>query len=124
MILRWMPKRFAICRWDPDASIPHWARNQPFYSMTRTPNEFSIVCDVSGVPSEFPADRGWRALEVAGPMDLSTVGVLASLLTPLAQAGIAIFAISTFDTDYILVKESAAESAENALRMAGHEVGV
>lgn len=123
MILKWMPMRLAICRFRPDALIPEWAGSHAFGSVTRTANELSIVCEERVVPEDIPADRGWSALEVAGSMDLSTVGVLASLLTPLAQANIAIFAISTFDTDYILVREMVAEVAEKALRMAGHEVG-
>lgn len=80
------------------------------------------MCDESEIPAEVHAERGFRALKVVGPLDFSLVGVLASIAMPLAQAGISIFAISTFDTDYILIREQQLPSAVAALREAGHEV--
>lgn len=118
-----LPGRFAIARLDPGSDIPGWAWSGAFASVSRTKTELSILCDESAVPPEIVADRGWCGFAVAGPMDLSTVGVLASIAQPLAEAGIAIFAISTFDADVILVREGTAGEAVVALRDAGHEVG-
>jgi uncharacterized protein len=118
-----LPGRFAIARLDPGEAVPAWAWVGAFASVSRTSRELSIVCAEDGVPPEVVAERGWRAFEVSGPMDLSTVGVLASIAQPLAEAGIALFAISTFDTDYVLVSGETAGEAAIALRDAGHEVG-
>lgn len=121
--LRWLPGRFAIARLDPAAEVPSWAWSGDFASVSRSATELSIVTDQAAIPGEVAAERGWRALVVAGAMDLSIVGVLASITKPLADAGIALFAISTFETDYILIKEEWAAKAAEALRSAGLEVG-
>ena len=107
---------FAICSLKRDSPLPEWATSSDFYSITRTYDELSIVCLESAVPEGVQCERGWRCFRVAGTMDLSAVGVLASLAGPLAEAGISIFAISTFDTDYLLVKAEAVEKAMVALR--------
>jgi hypothetical protein len=87
-----------------------------FWSVTRTDGELSIVCDEGSVPPSCPrVETGWRALRLAGPIDLGETGVMASLAQPLAAEGIALFAISTFDTDYLLVRESDVERALAAL---------
>jgi hypothetical protein len=117
---------FAIVRLDPNVNIPAWAQpEQPteFLSITRTRDELSIVCESSQVPVELAAERGWRCLKVAGPLDFSLVGVLASLAEPLARAGIPIFSISTFDTDYLLVNAAKLEAAIAALESMGHIAG-
>jgi uncharacterized protein len=111
----------AVCRLDPHAAIPGWATGA-FVSITRAAEELSIVCAERDVPPDAQAERGWRALVVAGPLAFSLTGVLAALATPLAAAGIPIFAISTFDTDYVLVRSSDVAAAINALRSAGHRV--
>ena len=116
-----LPVRLAICRLAPDAALPSWAAG-PFVSLTRTVAELSIVCAESAVPEGVAANRGWRALAVAGPLDFSLTGVLASLAQPLAAAGISIFAISTYDTDYLLAPESGLPKAVEALSAAGHSV--
>jgi len=121
--LTMLPGRFAIARIDPGAEVPSWAWRGAFASVSRTASELSIVCEDLAVPDDIQVDRGWRALAVAGPMDLSSVGVLASIASPLAGAGIALFAVSTFETDIILVREGDAAKAAEALRSAGHEVG-
>lgn len=90
--------------------------------MTRTQDELSIVCDAVNVPSDVKQDRGWRCLKLDGPLDLSLTGVLASVLEPLAEARVSIFAIATFDTDYLLVPNAQLDSATAALRAAGHVV--
>ena len=117
-----LPDTFSICRLDPDARVPAWADARPFTSITRTADELSLVCLDKNIPTEVIANHGWRCLKVEGPLDLSLTGILASLAAPLAEARIGIFAISTFDTDYLLVKEQALTEAIAVLEEAGHIV--
>jgi hypothetical protein len=117
-----LPDRFAVCRLRADENIPSWAPAGSFYSVTRTPDELSIVCPQGLVPEGVEAVRGWNSLKVEGKLDLNLVGVLSSLTTCLAQAKISTFAISTYDTDYLFVKESDLNSGVAALREAGHHV--
>ncbi len=98
-----LPERFAISRLDADAPIPAWATQGPFFSVTRTGDELSIVSELSLVPIGVQSQSGWRVLKVHGPFVLSEIGVLAALSAPLAEAKISLFAVSTFDTDYLLV---------------------
>jgi hypothetical protein len=114
-----MPATFGICRLDKDAPIPEWA-HIGFSSITRTPDELSIVCKEEIVPERVICERGWHCLQVMGPLDFALTGILASLAAPLAEAGISIFAISTYDTDYFLVKEL--NRAIAVLSDAGHNV--
>ncbi len=114
---------FAVCRLDADSPAPAWAAGE-FVSVTRTAEELSVVCADEGVPDGVRCERGWRAWRLAGTFDLNTaVGVLASVTGPLAEAGVGLFAVSTFDTDYLLVKAENAARAAEALRRAGHTVG-
>jgi hypothetical protein len=115
-----LPETFAICRLASDASVPPLATAGDLFSITRTADELSIVCRQDTVPEGIHSERGWRCLRVAGTIPISVVGVLASLTAPLAEAGITLFAISTFDTDYLLVKETDLEGAVAALRQEGH----
>ena len=108
----------AVCRLAPDAAVPGWAAG-PFVSVTRTPEELSVVCDEAGVPDGVRAERGWRALEIEGPIDFNLTGVLAGLTVPLADAGISVFVMSTFDTDWLLVREPQLPDALTVLRRAG-----
>ncbi len=117
-----MPDLFAICRLDGDAAIPTWAKTCDFYSITRTRDELSIVCLQHRVPSDVRHEAGWRCLKVEGPLDFALVGIMASLTTALAQAGISLFAVSTYDTDYLLVKDNDLERATGALAAAGHRI--
>jgi len=120
--LRLLETRLAVCRLDSDAEIPEGIQRESFYSLTRTDNELSLVCRESSAPQQGEIEHGWRCLAVEGPLDFSEVGVLAALTQPLAAAGISIFVISTFDTDYLLVKEERLEQAIHTLQSAGHEV--
>jgi len=113
--LRVLPGELVVARLAPDAPLP-----PAFFSATRTDAELSVVCAPQEVPPGAPAEPGWRALEVAGPLDFGLTGVLASIAVPLAEAGVSIFAVSTYDTDYILVRDL--EAAVSALREAGHDV--
>ena len=117
-----VPGSYAICRLAPGDAFPPWAIYGAFFSVTRTPAELSVVCDVAGVPSAVKADGPWSALAVRGPLDLNITGVLAGLATPLAIAGISIFAVSTYDTDYVLVRRADLERAVEVLRAAGHSI--
>jgi hypothetical protein len=114
--------RFAVCRLGGDAALPAWPASGNFFSITRTPDELSVVCAEESVPPGVKCDRGWRCLRVGGTIEFSVVGVLAALAGPLAQAGVSLFAVSTFDTDYLLVKDGALPAALDALRRAGHSV--
>jgi hypothetical protein len=100
-----LPDSLAICRLDKDAEIPDWALAGSFYTLIRTEDELSIVCPDGHPPSGTKFDPGWRALKVQGPLAFDEIGILAGLTVPLAEAGIPVFVISTFDTDYLLVKE-------------------
>jgi hypothetical protein len=117
-----LPDVFAICRLDRDTQISDWMNLGDFVSITRTADELSIVCPQIHVPEDVNCDKGWRRLKVEGPLNLSLTGVLASLAAPLAQAGIAVFAISTYDTDYLLVRDETLEHAAQVLSQAGHRV--
>ena len=121
MCIRVLSERVAICRLAAGDTLPPWAAG-PFYSVTRTADELSVVCREAAVPAGVRSERGWRALQVQGPLDFALTGVLASLAVPLAQAGVSIFAVSTFDTDYLLVKEEQNERAARVLQLAGHEL--
>src|SRR5437868_10248425 len=113
---------FAVCKLPPAGGIPAWAVAGKLFSVTRTADELSVVCEEGAVPDEVACERGWRCLRVAGAMPFAVVGVLASLTAPLAEAGISLFAISTFDTDYLLAKAERFPEAVTALRAAGHRV--
>lgn len=101
-----LPDSLAICRLDKDAEIPDWAPAGSFYALVRTEDELSIVCPDGHPPPGTKFDSGWRALKVQGPLAFDEIGILAGLTVPLAEAGIPVFVISTFDTDYLLVKEA------------------
>jgi uncharacterized protein len=115
-------QELAVCRLDPDSELPEWARKGPLFSLTRTPDEWSVVCSQEDVPEGIRCEGGWRALRLHGPIDFSAVGILASLAAPLARSGISLFALSTFDTDYLLVKQADVKKASLALREEGHRI--
>jgi formiminotetrahydrofolate cyclodeaminase len=122
MKLVWLPGDFAIVRLAPDEVPPAWGSRGPLHSITRTRDELSIVCAAEDVPDGLVAERGWRCLRVAGRLDLSLTGILDSIAGPLARSGVAVFAISTYDTDYVLVPGQLADVAAASLRRAGHVV--
>jgi hypothetical protein len=117
-----LPEHFAISRLAADSPIPGWATQGPFYSVTRTGDELSIVTELSRVPADIQSQPVWRVLKVHGPFVLSEIGVLAALAMPLAEAKISLFAISTFDTDYLLVTSETLPAATAALERAGHTI--
>jgi len=113
---------FAVARLEARAPIPAWASE--FFAVTRTADELSIVCASQSVPADVVAERGFRMLMVEGPLDFSLTGVMASIAGPLAAAGVSMFAISTYDTDYVLVREERFADAVAALREADWDVAV
>jgi hypothetical protein len=115
--------RFAVCRLAAGSAPPEWALASPdFASVTRTPDEVSIVCRSGAVPEGVLAVRDWRCVRVEGQLDFELTGVMASLAVPLAEAGVSIFVVNTYDTDYVFVREVALDRAVAALEEAGHAV--
>ncbi|HSB72891.1 MAG TPA: ACT domain-containing protein [Candidatus Methylomirabilis sp.] len=113
---------FAVCRLESDDPIPAWALAGGFVSITRTGEELSIVAPQADVPDGTKCVRGWSCLKLEGSFDLSSIGVLASVMGPLAQEGISVLALSTFETDYLLVKGEDLEQAIRVLSEAGYPV--
>ncbi len=122
LTLHLLPGRFAVCRLAPRNSLPDWVPRAGFCSVTRTKDELSIVCNEENVPADVRAERGWRCLKLQGPFAFSEVGVLASVTQPLAGAEVSLFAISTFETDYVLIKEADVDRATTSLSATGHLV--
>jgi uncharacterized protein len=121
--LRMLSETFALARLAADAPVPNWVGGQEFLAVVRTRNELSIVCREDTVPSSLTeVQRGFRCLAVAGTLDFSQTGIIAQLAQPLANAGISIFGISTYDTDHILVRADDLEAASTALQTAGHKI--
>ncbi len=117
-----LPGNYAVCRLPPGAAIPVWAAAADFSSVTRTPEELSIVTAESAVPAGVLSEGGFRLLRVAGQLGFSAVGILAALVVPLAEAGIPVLSLSTFDTDYLLVRGDRLGETSAALRARGHSV--
>ncbi|HTS34724.1 MAG TPA: ACT domain-containing protein [Candidatus Solibacter sp.] len=113
---------YAIVRLAPDESIPEWASKGEFTSVTRTADELSIVCPADNVPAGPHSPRRWTCLKLEGPFPFSLTGVLLAFIEPLSSNRVPIFAISTFDTDYVLIQEEFAGRALNILREAGHQL--
>ena len=122
MTLTLMEDRLAVCRLAPGEALPAWAASGGFVSATRTKEELSVVCAASAVPPGVTSETGWRIFQVEGPLDFALTGILVSVARPLAEAGVSIFAISTYDTDYVMVKEGNVAAAAAALAAAGHAV--
>jgi uncharacterized protein len=123
---RVLEERLAVCRLASDARIPAGALQGKFFCVVRTRDELSIVCSEDAcsedrMPDGAAVERGWIALQLEGPFPSSMTGVLASFVQPLAAAQVPIFAISTFDTDYALIKRQDLERAVIALATAGHK---
>jgi uncharacterized protein len=116
-----LAESFAICQLSAQEDVPRWAfKQKTFVSVSYTADELSIVCPEAQVPSEVKCERGWRAIKLLGPLDLNLVGILAELATELSTDGVPIFAISTFDTDYLLVPGSWFRQAKSTLEWHRH----
>jgi len=116
-----IPEALAVCQMPSDAPLPNWPDGS-FLSVTRTRDELSVIVPETAVPDGVPKHGGFRALKISGPLDFGESGVLATLSNTLAVAGLSIFVISTYDTDYILVRQENLARAIAVLRQAGHEV--
>jgi hypothetical protein len=113
---------YAICRLQPNAAAPVWAAGERFLSITRTANELSIVCEEKMVPADVHGERNRRLMQIEGTLAFTLTGVLASVAAPLASAGISVFAVSTYDTDYLLVSDEDLQEAARVLESAGHTI--
>jgi hypothetical protein len=119
---RWLPGTFAIVRLAPNSPIPAWATQRSITSITRSADELSIVCPADNLPAEVHSQHHWICYKLEGPFPFSETGVLLSFIEPLSNSGVPIFAISTYDTDYVLVPEDFAGVTQQALDEAGHEL--
>jgi len=119
---RWLPGPYAIVRLASDSPIPNWATKGEFTSITRTSDELSIVCPAENLPPDVPPPHRWICLKLEGPFPFSMTGVLLSFIEPLSRNGIPIFAVSTYDTDYVLIQDDSVGAAIAELQRAGHEL--
>jgi hypothetical protein len=120
--LSYFPEKLAIVNLAPGAEVPRWAEASSLFSITATATETSLICATRSIPAKTPAIKPLTAFVIKGPLDPELVGVLAKLLTPLADAGIPAFPLSTFQTDWILVPINKAEAAAEEWRRQGHTV--
>ena len=120
LVMSTLAGQLAVFRLPGDAAVPEWAMQGAFSSITRTPHELSIVTSIAAVPADAQRTSGpWTAFMVHGPLDFALTGILSRIAAPLARAGVSIFAISTYDTDYVLVPSADAERARSALTTSG-----
>lgn len=122
LTLQLLDNTYGVCRLDATTPIPSWGSLDPFYTITRTEDELSIVCLESSIPEDIQCEKSWRILKVVGPLDFSLVGILSKLSGLMADARISIFAISTYDTDYILIKASDIERATQVFLAHGYDI--
>lgn len=116
LTMKLLKEKYGVARLDKGSLIPSWAIDGEFYSICKTEDELSIVCLQDNIPKGVKCENEWRVLKVEGPLDFTLVGILASISSLMASVSISIFAISTYDTDYILVKEKDINSAIKLLR--------
>ena len=121
LALKILPDRMAVCRLDSSAAVPDWIDPSGFYSITRTEEELTIVCAETLVGQGTKSETGWRCLKVEGPLDFSEIGIIFSLTRPLAVNGVSVFVISTFETDYFMVKETNLAKTIDILTAEGHK---
>ena len=121
-VIHELPEQIAVVRMDPSSEVPLWAWTGSLAAVVRTADELSIVCDQHAVPGDLTSERDWVALKINGPLPFSQPGVLATLLGPLAARSIPVFVVSTFDTDYILLKADQVQQAKEILQTEGHQV--
>ena len=112
----------AVCRFESTAALPDWIDKTAFYSITHTQEELTLVCREALVPPGTKCESGWRCFRVQGVLDFSEIGIIYTLTQPLAKSGVSVFVISTYDTDYFLVKEKDLAKAVEVLTAAGHEI--
>jgi uncharacterized protein len=117
-----LPHEYALCRLEPENAIPSWVFSSSFYTVSKTADELSVVCESALVPAKIICDKGWRLLKIAAVLDLSLTGITAAFSTALANAGVNLCVIATYDTDYLLVKQEKLSTAITALQQAGFKI--
>ncbi|MDP4178855.1 MAG: ACT domain-containing protein [Bacillota bacterium] len=122
LTMKLLKEKYGVCRLDKTELIPQWAETGDFFSITRTSDELSIVCSEDNIPSGIKCEKDWRVLKIEGTLDFSLIGIIASISTILAQKEISIFAVSTYDTDYILLENKDIDNAINSLSNEGYEI--
>ena len=115
-------KMYAVCQLQPDATVPTWAGGPEFVSITRTAAELSIVCQQDKLPGDVRAEKNRRLMRIEGKLGFELTGVLASVTAPLSKAELSIFAMSTYDTDYLLIADEDLQKAAEMLEAAGHTI--
>ena len=122
LALALLPGRYAVAQLPADSALPAWWPNTGMRHAGWTDDELSLVCEEAHVPGNVRCQRGWRMFKLQGPFDFALTGILKAVLDPLAAAGVGIFALSTYDTDYVLVQAPQLDEAVSALRDAGHRI--
>ncbi len=122
LTLNVLPEQLAVCQAPIGTQLSEEIQRRPFWSITRTAEELSLVLPEDAIQPGWKVEKGWRALQVPGPLDFAMVGVIANISSPLAKAEISIFSLSTYNTDYILLKEADLERAKSVLLQAGYVV--
>lgn len=117
-----LAEQLAIARLEPDSTVPAWAEAGSFVSVTRTPNELSVVCSASSVPADVPSEGPYAGIQVCGPLEFSEIGILASIALPLSEANVSLLSLSTFETDFVLVAQDDLDRALDALESVGHKI--
>ena len=115
LILKLLKDKYSVCRLNKYDEIPKWIFNEEFFSITKTEDELSIVCLQDKIKDNVLCERNWKVLKIEGPLDFSLIGILSKISTLMANNKISIFAISTYDTDYILIKEKSIDKAIEVL---------
>nr|WP_298124499.1 ACT domain-containing protein [uncultured Pseudoxanthomonas sp.] len=122
LTLALLPGRYAVAQLPAGSALPAWWPNTGMRHAGWTDDELSLVCEETHIPEDVRCQRGWRMFKLQGPFDFALTGILKAVLDPLAAAGIGIFALSTYDTDYVLVQAPQLDEAVSALRDAGHRI--
>lgn len=122
LTLALLPDRYAVAQLPAEAALPEWWPTHGMRHAGWTDDELSLVCEETHVPDDVRCQRGWRMFKLQGPFDFALTGILKAVLDPLAAAGVGIFAISTFDTDYVLVQAPQLDLAVEALGAHGHQI--
>ena len=118
--LKQLADSYAVSKLDATAPVPPWADGKGFVSISRTPQELSIVCLAARVPAEVTASRAWTCFELVGPFAFDETGIALAVIQPLSEKKIGVFLVATYDTDYLLVQEKDLAAATQALTAAGH----